>query len=205
MISYLFGTYTHWGLLGALLVLVSGVPYMWALCRRKIEAPVYSSWAINVGLTALQLFSYKGVGAHLDTTLSLLVVNFMTGIVIFGLALRYGRWNWSLLDTIAVVGTCIGLMLWYVTSNPLTALMVSLGVDVVSTMPLIVKAWRKPKDEVLSTWGLATLGNASNMLALPGWSFGLASFPVVNTILNGAILLPLLLHRIAKRGAGISV
>lgn len=183
-----------WGGLAAILACISTCSYMWAIVQGKVRYPVYSTWGIWVVLNVIFLTSYWGVGARLNTTLLVPSMALITSTLTFFLALKYGTWRWSRFETIATLICIATIIIWKTTNMPVLGLLGGIVIDVLATAPQIRKAWREPQDEVLFTWLLGAVANATNFLALDHWSFGLILYPLNNTTLNLLVALPLLLY-----------
>lgn len=193
-----------WGALSALLIVVSGVPYMWGIYKGTVPRPVLSTWGIWSVLGLLLLMTYRDAGASNDTTLLAAWVGFINPIIIFALAIKYGEFRWTKLETYCVA-TCVAtIIVWKTTDNPFLGLLGGLVADGMGLIPQIRHTWKSPQDEPLFPWGMFCLGSAVNLLGIKQWTVEQWIYPAYMVVGSSLIVLPIVLHRLAQQRAPAS-
>lgn len=184
-----------WGALSALLIAISGIPYMWGIYKRSIPRPVLSTWGIWAVLGLLLLVAYYEAGARNDTTLLAAWMGFINPVIIFILALKYGEFRWTRLETMCVIFCMVSIVVWKTTGNPLLGLLGGLLADAMGIIPQIRHVVKSPADEPLFPWGLFCIGSAVNLLGIQEWTLAQYVYPVYMTAGSLLLVLPLLAYR----------
>lgn len=188
-------------ILGAVAVivgLIGYIPYYRDVLRGTTKPHPFSwiGFALLLGITFFaQIATGAGPGAW---------VNGISALGVFGvaiLALTRGEKNVTTFDWVCFVGGLLGIVLWHLTSNPLTAVVVVTTVDVVVFLPTYRKAYLKPHEETASLFVLSTLKYFISLFALSSFNFTTALFPISLVISNGAFVLLLFLRRQRLRKA----
>jgi len=113
----------------------------------------------------------------------------------FILSLKYGMGGTSKKDIGALILAGLGLLLWYFTKQPLFALFIVVGVDLIGTSLVVIKTYHHPHTETFSTWFLSCIAGLFAAAAVGHWSFTLQIYPLCVAIGNGAICAAILLRR----------
>ncbi len=188
------------GQAAAVLALVATIPYVLSILKGKTQ-PNRASWLIwwlvNLSLVA----SYHYAGATTTIWLNIAYV-FTTGIIFF-LSLKYGVGGYTKLDTFCLAVAAIGLILWWMTNNPVTALYLNILVDALGFIPTLRKAYLHPASEDKLAWNLSVISNALNVMALTSWQLKIIAFPIYNFTFNA--FTALLLYGIPQRFGMIRV
>lgn len=187
----------HAELLGksaAILALLAMIPYIRSIFRGETK-PERASWFIWVVVNYSLVFSYHSSGA--TTTIWLNIAYVLTSTTVFLLSLKYGVGGYTRLDIFCLLGAAAGLVLWWLTSDPVTAVYMNIAVDALGFLPTIKKAYFHPGTENKLSWNLSVISNGLNVLALTTWQLKIAAFPVYNLIFNA--LLAILLYGVVQR------
>lgn len=164
------------GIVAGLIDFISFAPYIRSIVKGQTK-PERASFAIWTTSSLLLLASYFASGAR-DTIWFLLSYSVMQVVVLF-LSYKYGMGGFNKLDIVCIVGALLGLTLWIVTDNPLTAVLLNLVVDVIGFIPTIKKIYFLPETENKLSWSMAAIASLLNLLAINKWTFGIAVYPVV--------------------------
>lgn len=179
--------------MAAALTLLAFIPYIVGIRAGKTRPHAFS-WLIW-GVTTLAVFAAQldaggGVGAW-PIGLSACV-----SIAIAVIAWR-GRERWhsdvsiTRADWLFLAGALSALPLWYLTADPLWAVVVLTIVDLLGFGPTMRKAWHYPFAEKLSFYALVALRNLLVLLALEQRSLATMLFPA--TMAVACLLLMVLL------------
>lgn len=159
------------------------IPYVRSILRGETK-PNRASWLIWAVVNWSLVFSYHFSGA--TTTIWLNIVYVFTTTTIFLLSIKRGVGGYTFLDIVCLIGAAIGLLLWWITDNPATAVYLNVLVDAVGFIPTLRKAYLEPQTENKLAWGISTFSNAVNVAALTTGRFTIILFPIYNFVFNGA-------------------
>lgn len=191
----------NWGLLSAILIFISGYPYMRAIYKRELERPVTSTWCLWFGIGVLLFVTNLQAGANWKTTLLPILMGVINPAIIVALSLRYGEYKWNKLDTACVIVCIVTIIVWQTTQSPLLGILGGVIADAVAATPMIIKSWKDPKDEPVFPWAVFAFASSLNILAVEEWAMKYWLFPVYMTTGSTLIVLPLILHRIKPKKA----
>ncbi len=186
----------NWGLLSAILIFVSGYPYMRAIYKRTLERPVTSTWCLWLGIGVLLFVTNFQAGANWGTTLLPILMGVINPAIIVALSLRYGEYKWNRMDTACVSVCIITVIVWQTTQSPLLGILGGVVADAFACIPLIIKSWKDPKDEPLFPWAMFAFASSLNLFAVEEWVMKYWLFPVYMTVGSTLIVLPLILYRL---------
>ncbi|MBY0483415.1 hypothetical protein [Nitrosomonas sp.] len=159
------------------LTLMAFVPYIRAILRGTVKPHVFS-WVIWGATTFLaflaQLEGKGGVGAW-----PIGVSGSITIFIAFLAYLKRADVTITKTDWLFFVSALSSLPLWYLTSDPLWAVVFLTTVDVIGFGPTIRKAYHFPYSESLLFFGLFTVRNLLVMIAFENYSVTTLLFPAV--------------------------
>ncbi len=186
-------------MLSAILIFLSGYPYMRAIYKRELERPVTSTWCLWLGIGILLFITNREAGANWETTLLPIFMGVINPAIIVFLSLKYGKYRWQTADTACVIVCIITILIWQSTDSPLLGILGGVIADALAALPIIIKSWRDPKDEPIFPWAMFAFASALSMLAVEEWVMKYWLFPVYMTTFSTLIVLPLMLDRIKRR------
>ncbi len=157
------------------LTFIAFVPYIRTIMRGAVRPHLFS-WVIWAGGTfavfLAQLSDGAGVGAW-----PIGISSGLTGIVAL-LAWRHKADTSITLSDWLFLGMGLGgIVLWYVTANPLYAVILLTIVDLTGFGPSIRKGWRLPHEEDPLFFTLGAVRNGVVIAALENYSWTTALFP----------------------------
>ena len=172
--------------------LVGYVPYFRDIFRGTTKPHVFS-WFVWGLLTGIAFFVQlaKGGGAGSWVTGITAVACF----VIAGLALKYGEKGITTSDRLSFAGAILGIVLWQLTENPLTAVILVTLIDALGFLPTFRKAYHKPHEETASTFVFSSLKFAIGIIALQSLTLATWLYPASLVIMNGAFVVMLVVRR----------
>lgn len=103
------------------------------------------------------------------------------------LAARYGEGGWTQFDRYCLLGAMMSLGLWVGLRSPDLTLAINIGIDFLGALPTIRKAWRDPHSEDLLAWGLFTIANLLNAIAIDRWIWQVSLYPIYLAMLTVGI------------------
>jgi len=170
--------------LGALAVaigLVSYVPYFRDIIRGTTKPHPFSwfVWGLVSGIAFLaQVVENGGPGAWATGVTS------FSCIAISVFAFSRGEKSITRFDWFCFAGALMGIVLWKVTDNPLSAVIIVTVVDALGFAPTFRKAYVRPYEETLLTYVLSCLKWGLGLIALTSVNLTTALFPGAIFLMN---------------------
>jgi hypothetical protein len=183
------------GILSGLFPLLGALPYIKDTMQAKTK-PHRASFLIWSLLGAIAFFSQLASGA--TWSLIILAEDTLGTLFIFLLTYRNGESGFNRRDKAAIALACVGLILWYFTKQPLTALCITVAVDAIATVLTVHKTYLDPHSETFSTWLFSSIGGLFAALSVGRLSFALLLYPVYLVLANGAVAAAIMLRGKAK-------
>jgi hypothetical protein len=160
--------------------------------KTKPHAFTWFVWAvINSVVFAAVLLSGGGAGAWV-LGMNMLACSVIAIIGLWQKHVSYDKYDW-----IAMAGALIGIFLWWLTKNPLYAVILVTIADVIGTIPTFRKAYRAPFEENALSFSISAINYPISIAALGSLSLTTVLYPAVITIMD-AFLVPLILIRRKK-------
>ncbi len=180
------------GYTSAILSIVMIIPYVRDILRLETK-PERGSWFIWTMLGSIAFFSQLAKGA--SDSLWLTVGQTAAVLVVFLLSLKYGYGGLGKRDVIALIGAGVGLILWYFTREASFALVFVILVDSIGTLLTLLKSYKDPGSETLSTWLMSGTSGIFGMLAVGSFDLILLVYPFYLVLANYVIVAAILLGR----------
>ena len=140
--------------------------------------------------------------AQAGTLNGLIIAGAVGNAAIFLLSLRYGQKAWGKIDIFALVGFAVAFTAWRLTNEPVVAILGSLVVVQIASLPTYAKVWHNPKGEPLNLWSLALVPPMLQVLAIEQWVVEQWAQPVFYFITPTVVVALLIRGRIrAERSA----
>lgn len=157
------------------------VPYLRDIFRHKTK-PERATWWIWLMLNIIAFSAQVAAGS----TWSL----FMTGaqVIAIGfiaiLSVNYGYGKFQRKDLLSIVVAIIGIGLWALTKQPITALLIVICIDIVGFWLTITKTWSAPQTETLISWLFASISGILGILSVGVLNTPRLIYPIYITIGN---------------------
>lgn len=182
-------------ILSGIIFLAGFFPYIRAVLRGRAK-PSKSSWIIWASLDTVAL-----AGMCVSHTLNgqILAATCGSWMVVI-LALKHGIPGWSKLDKTCLVGALLGILLWIIFANPVLAILASMSVVFLGSMPTFRSVWEDPDRENLAAWVCYWISCIFSFLAIPRWTLAAAAQPMVFFAMDTIVLALLLRPKKQLRG-----
>ena len=180
------------GILSGVLPIIGAYPYIRDILKHKTK-PHRTSFLIWVVLDATAFASQLAKGA--TWSLIMPAIGTIEVLTSFILSLKYGVGGFAKKDIVALLLAGFGLILWYFTKEPLTALLIVIAIDVVGISLTILKTYEHPHTETFSTWLLSSIAGLFAAAAVGHLSFALLVYPLYISIANAGVCAAILLGR----------
>ncbi|MBP7804624.1 MAG: hypothetical protein KA052_00160 [Candidatus Pacebacteria bacterium] len=172
------------GVLSGALIALSAIPYIRDIYRGK-TTPQRMTWFIWIVLLTIAFFAQVAEGGtwSLITTF----VDWLGVLIIFILSIKHGVGGTSKLDIAALIGACIGLILWYLTNNPMYALVITIVIDFFGGFLTMVKTHKDPHSETAVAYMICGTGGLLGAISVGKWDIALIIFPLWICLFNYTI------------------
>ena len=156
----------------------------------KPHAFTWLVWSfINVIAFAAVVVAGGGIGA------TVLAINALACLAISVIGFKQKRVDYDLYDWWALIGGLIGTFLWWLTKDPLYAvILVSLS-DAVGSIPTLRKAYYFPFEENALSFGICLISYPLAILALENLNLTTYLYPVVIILVDIVLLVLILVRR----------
>lgn len=178
------------GIGASVLLLALIIPYIRSITHSTTRPSVVSwfGWAL-LFLVATIAQASKGI----DWSLAIPLISTISTTIIAFTALHLGRAVWTRVDGICIVLGTLALILWAITKEPLTAIVLSMAADLFVTIPTIVKTYQDPTSEPSTLWVLYVIAVTAELVATQQFTIYNLLFPVY-TVLGAIIIMVLVLR-----------
>jgi len=189
------------GVLAGLGTVYAFIPYIADTANNRTR-PQRASWLIWSVLGSIAFFAqlYEGASASLW-----FVAAQVTGtIVVFLLSIRCG--SGALLKSSDYLILCValaGLALWIYAETAVFSLMITIGISLLGGGITIIRAFKNPDGETLSTWVIFLIASVFALISVGSMSFTLLAYPMYLCTLYSGIVLAILLGRLIEREIGL--
>lgn len=155
------------GIISSVLAVICFAPYIKDILSRKTEPHRYSwlVWAIlqTVGVMA-QLKEGAGYGAWA------LAIGAVFCFSIFLLSFKYGTKNISKFDVGCLVASLGAIIIYFLISNPVWAVIAVSLIDFIGFLPTFRKGYEEPFTETVSTFIMSATANVFSLIALQNYN-----------------------------------
>ncbi|NYZ73506.1 hypothetical protein H0O00_00010 [Candidatus Micrarchaeota archaeon] len=187
------------GIAAAVIATAAFIPYIRSVLKGKTR-PNRATWFIWFVLGIIICASYWSVGARNTFWITLPVGTVLTAL----LSIKYGVGGWTPFDRMCLLGAGFGLLLWWVSGIPFTALVIGILIDMIGYLPTMKKIWHDQGSEDRLTWTMFFISSVLNVFALETWVFEIAIFPLYVVVFNGAVMALLFFPRRDKFAKNLS-
>ncbi len=168
------------------------IPYISTIFNGKTKPHTFSwlVWGVLTGIAFVaQLVGKGGAGAW--------VTGFTTLVcfTIFTLALLKGELKFPLTDWLCLAGAGLTLILWAITKNPLTAIILVTLIDILGFIPTLRKSYSKPYSEAAFTYTMSGIKFLISIFALETFTAVTIIYPASLVITNLGFVIMILYRR----------
>jgi hypothetical protein len=187
--------YSDWhavlGTIASLLLLALIVPYIRSIVTSTTRPSAVSwfGWALLFAIATVAQAS-KGI----DWSLAVPLISTISTATIAFTALYMGRAVWTRADGVCIALGVLAIILWSITKEPLTAIVLSMLADLSVTTPTIIKTYQDPTSEPALLWVIYVTAVTMELIATQQYTVYNLLFPVF-TVIGSAIIAALSLRK----------
>lgn len=176
--------------IGAGLMLFCTVPYIIDIVHGKTKPNIVTwlTWSLLLGIGAAALFA-----SHQPHAALLLTADTVATFAVVPFGLRHGIAKLDLFDGLCQIGAVVGLVLWLIFNSPIIAIVATITIDFVGTVPTLRHSWSYPEEETSITFVLGILATIFTLLSLKEYSVGAWIYPFY-LLLSNALLFITITH-----------
>lgn len=143
------------------------------------------SWFLWALIPMIAFFAQINQGVGLPALMTFVVG--LSPLIIFAVSFldKKSYWKLTSFDLLCGFFAVLALILWKITSNPNTAILLSIIADFLATLPTLKKSLIDPKSESYNVFLVTFLGALITLLILKNWNFASYSFPLYLLIVCG--------------------
>jgi hypothetical protein len=174
--------------ISSILAIVNILPYIRDVYLKKTKPRIVSwfTWSLLTAIASAASFSDRQYASAILTLLAS-----METLTVVILGWRYGDRKFAPFDIGCQIAAIIGLMLWLVFNSPAIAIIASICIDIIATLPTLKHSWEKPHEETAITFLLGSVAAVFTVMAANSHKITAVAFPaylVVGNLLIAAII-----------------
>jgi hypothetical protein len=158
------------------LALVAYVPYIRFILRGQVKPHVFS-WVIWGAVTSIAFFGQLADGGGLGAW-PIGLAGLLSIVVAVLAYLKKSDMSITRLDWVFFLMAIAGLPIWFMTSDPLWAVVISTTVDLLAAGPTVRKTYANPYEEDPVFFSVSIVRNVFALIALEHYSVTTMLFPL---------------------------
>lgn len=107
-------------------------------------------------------------------------------------------WKLEKFDYLCGFFSIIALLLWWITKNPVVAIIFAIISDFFAAIPTLIKSWKYPETETVSVFICAIFNALTSFVAIKMWNFTSLAFPIYLFFINIFMSILILRKKIFK-------
>lgn len=171
------------------------IPYILDTIRGKTQPHLYTwlIWSVTQAIAAAGVYYGNGGWTAIGMT-------FGAGIIacVALLSIPYGTKNITAFDTVLCAGAFLCLFAWFLMEDPLLAVLLATGTDLIGYIPTLRKTWDEPASETMSMWFAYILATLLALAGLQEYNMLTMSYLLMCVPMNTLVFLACL-KRFAKQ------
>lgn len=97
-------------------------------------------------------------------------------------------WKLTTFDYLCGFLSILALILWYITSQPVIAIIFAIISDAMAALPTLSKSWKSPRTETIAPYAASLFGALTSFTAIKTMGFAEYAFPAWMIIINLCIV-----------------
>jgi len=168
------------------------IPYIRSILKGDIKPHVFS-WVIWGSTTFIVFFAQLEGGAGAGAW-PIGISSLITLYVAYLAYAKRGDIEITFSDKLFFLSAMLSLPFWYITSDPLWAVLILTAVDILGLGPTMRKAYENPHQESVSFFALIILRNSISIMALELYSITTILFPAAVALFS-LLLIMIIIYR----------
>jgi len=185
----------------SVLFLLGGYTYYIRDTQKGHARPSVVSWGGWGFLTAIASAAQIAKGADWSVAVPLASALGCTAIAL--VAVRTGYIQFTTLDKTCIALGIVALLGWFITQEPIVAILFAILADLIVGVPTLVKSYKDPASETLFPWLTITIGTTFALAALTTFDAHNLLFPVYILCFDATVTILILRGKFARSQAGV--
>lgn len=174
------------GIAAGLIATGAIIPYLRDMVRGTTR-PNIISWLIWTAVVSITAIAQVNAGA--SWSLFLLVGTILANLSVLALCLRgYGYRKVEVIDMVCLAFGVAAILFWWLTSNPITAIVLAVLADAIAYIPTYAKVRRHPDSEAQIYWAALVFADILALLSVTAFTLANTLFPITYGLLNLGVL-----------------
>ncbi len=110
-------------------------------------------------------------------------------LILFLLSIKYGMGGWSKSDIVCLLIALVGIIVWQISGNPLTALYASVIADFTGMIPALRKTYAHPETEIWPFYFCDILATLLIIVAHKHITFNELLYPLYLLVINATMII----------------
>lgn len=182
--------------IAAILAIVGNIPYIVDIFKGRVQPHAYTwfVWTLVTGIVFFgQIAKGAGIGA-LPTAAS----GFFT-LLIFLLSLKNGFKHVTKIDTLFLLLSLGGIVLWIITKDPTISVVIAVAIDLTAFVPTLRKTWLQPSTESPLLYGSNVLRHILALLSMQTYNIATTLHSIAMLATNTAMTMMLVISKSEKK------
>jgi hypothetical protein len=173
-----------------IIVLFCTLPYILDTVKKKTRPNIvtWGVWSALIAIGAAALFASHETNAAL-----LLTGDFVATFAVVVVGLKYGTAKLDRFDLFCLLGALVGLALWLIFNSPMIAIIATIVIDFIGTVPTVRHSYHHPEEETSITFALGVVATTFTLLSLQNYTFSAWVYPAYLLFSNGLLFVTILL------------
>jgi hypothetical protein len=186
------------GLLSSIIAIVSFLPYIRDILRKKTEPHIYS-WLIWTILQFIAITAQLKDGAGYGSWS--LIASMLLCFLIFVLGLKNGKKHITKFDTFCLILSLLTILVYLKINNSVVAIIMAVFINFIGFLPTLRKAYKNPQTETVVTYELGAIDNVLSLLALQNYTL-VTTLYLINLLFTNTLLVLVVNFRKRISGCG---
>lgn len=107
-------------------------------------------------------------------------------------------WKLEKFDYLCGLCSFLALALWWITKEPIIAIVFAIASDAFAAIPTLIKSWKYPETETIDAYIAGLFSALTSFAAIKMWNFAEVAFPVYLVIVSSLLVLSVSRKRFKK-------
>lgn len=180
------------GFLAIALGFISYAPYFWSIYKGQTKPHAFS-WFVWGTLTGIGFAAITVAGGGPGAWE--MALNSVLCFTVAGIAFWQRHVKYALFDLLALAGALLGLFLWWLTKDPLAAVILLAISDSIGFLPTYRKAYYYPNEETPTPWAIGVVKYIIILFALESFTITTWLYPATILVIDSTFVVFLLIRQ----------
>jgi len=107
-------------------------------------------------------------------------------------------WKLEKIDYACGIFSVLSLILWWITKEPIVAIIFSILSDALAAIPTVVKSWKYPETENVNNYAACLFNALTSFSVIKTFNFTEIAFPIYLVLINAILVIAVLRKKFSK-------